>query len=142
ESLETATSEVLKKATAAGCVRGAGLGMDRGSSPRQGRCDVEIDVFPAEELKGVFRVLRTALNPSGSLEPSEKAFLETYAKITGWQLRTEPLSIRPDQVQVEGAHPRKRLVQLASLAVLLSNPVRPASVQFVMDLAARLAVLD
>jgi len=41
---------------------------------------MDIDVFSADELDGVFRVLRTALNPSGPLQPGEKR--------PGWTART------------------------------------------------------
>ncbi len=73
---------------------------------------MEIDVFSADELGTVLRVLRTALKPIGPLEASERKFLETYSRIAGRPLPagTEPLRIRPEGVRVEGAHRRKRLV--------------------------------
>ncbi len=105
---------------------------------------MEIDLFPAGELETVFRVLRTALKPAGPLEPSKKKFLETYSRIAGrsWQPATGPFPIRPEEVKVEGAHRRKRLLQLASIAALFSNPVRPDSVGFVKDLARSLDAFD
>ena len=38
---------------------------------------------------------------------------------------------------VEGAHRRKRLVQLAGIAALLNRPLRPAAVAFVNSLSDR-----
>ncbi|TMA16668.1 MAG: hypothetical protein E6J84_08465 [Deltaproteobacteria bacterium] len=84
---------------------------------------MDIDVFSADELDGVFRVLRTALNPSGPLQPGERKLLETYSRITAYSLAgTDPFSIRPEEARVDGAHRRKRLVQLASIAALFSSP--------------------
>lgn len=105
---------------------------------------MEIDVFSGEEMGRVLRALRTALKPIGPLEAREKQFLETYSRIAGrtWQPGTEPLRIRPEEVRVEGPHRRKRLVQLASIAALLSNPVRHDSVRFVKELARSLGAFD
>jgi hypothetical protein len=104
---------------------------------------MDIDVFKPSELPTVFRVLRTALRTLGPLEPRERVFLQTYARITGHALPAEdPLPIRTRDVLVDGAHPRKRLVQLAALAALLSYPVRPASVEFVTSLSQHVRVHD
>jgi hypothetical protein len=73
---------------------------------------MEIDVFTADEMECVFRVLRTALNPAGPLQPSEAKFLETYSRIARHHCDPEPLPIRAGDVRIEGAHRRKRLVQL------------------------------
>jgi hypothetical protein len=61
---------------------------------------VDIDVFSSEELDGVFRVLRTALRPSGPLEMPERKFLETYSRIVGraWQAGSDPSPIRADSM--------------------------------------------
>jgi len=103
---------------------------------------LEIHAFPAGELETVFRVLRTALNPVGPLDASERQFLETYSRITGWRWPpgSELLPIRANDVRIEGAHRRKRLVQLASIAALFNHPLRLASVLFVKTLASSLAV--
>jgi hypothetical protein len=45
-------------------------------------------------------------------------------------------------VQLEGAHQRKRLIQLAAIAVLLSHPVRSSSVVFLKELSRHLATRD
>jgi hypothetical protein len=105
---------------------------------------MDIDVFPASELPVVIRTLRTALRPAGALDSSERTFLETYSRISGyaWQEGTDPAAISPRDVQVEGSHPRKRLIQLASLAVLFTHPVRPESVRFVKELGKALGVFD
>ncbi|HYY52649.1 MAG TPA: hypothetical protein VE755_07245 [Myxococcales bacterium] len=104
---------------------------------------MDIDVFSAEELENVFRVLRTALNPNGPLQPGERKFLETYSRITGYSLAAQdPLPIRPEEACVDGAHRRKRLVQLAAIAALFTSPVRPASMAFVRDLATSLTAFD
>lgn len=102
---------------------------------------MDIDVFLPRDLDTVFRVLRTALTPASELLPPERAFLATYAKITGHPLPpAAPPPILPGEARVEGAHPRKRLVQLAAMAALLHHPVRAESVAFVRELALALAV--
>ena len=53
-----------------------------------------------------------------------------------------PLPIRPEVVQVEGPHRRKRLVQLASIAALFNRPLRPGSIEFVTALAESLGAFD
>lgn len=105
---------------------------------------MEIHAFPAAELETVFRVLRTALDPVRPLEPREWKFLETYSRITGWRWPpgSELPPIAPKDVRIEGAHRRKRLVQLASIAALFNHPIRFASVLFVKTLASSLAVSD
>jgi len=104
---------------------------------------MDIDVFSPDELSHVFRALRTALNPSAvPLEPAERRFLETYSVITGHPLQADPALISPEEVRVEGAHRRKRLIQLAAMAALLSNPLRPGSVRFVKALGGVLGAYD
>lgn len=89
---------------------------------------MDIDVFQPHELDTVFRVLRTALSPTEALLPRERLFLETYARITGYRLDADdPLILDPRDVHLEAPHPRKRLVQLAAIAALLSRPVKPQS---------------
>lgn len=104
---------------------------------------MDIDVFPTHELTTVFRVLRTALNPGGMLDPRERLFLDTYARILGRERPDpDPLPVRACDVAVAGAHPRKRLVQLAALAVLVNHPVQGAAVEFLKQLARTLATHD
>lgn len=104
---------------------------------------MDINVFQPHELDTVLRVLRTALNPDGDLSAAERSFLGTYALICGRRPpATDPVPIGPDQVVVVGSHPRKRLVQLAALAVLLSRPVRAHSFAFLKDMASALATHD
>lgn len=104
---------------------------------------MNIDVFSERELPTVFRALRTTLNPQGSLEPRERQFLETYARITGHALSAADLQpASPLDVYVEGALQCKRLLQLAALATLLNNPVRSASVAFLKELSWHLATHD
>jgi hypothetical protein len=104
---------------------------------------MDINVFLPDEYSTVLRVLRTALQPDGALNATERRFLDTYALICGRdRLRADPLPIDPREVAIEGAHARKRLVQLSALAVLLSRPVRPASLAFLKALAASLATHD
>lgn len=104
---------------------------------------MDIRVFDSQELATVFQVLRTALNPGESLAPPERVFLQTYAKITGFALPAQdPPVIRPQEVRIAGAHRRKRLIQLAAIAALLSNPVRKESVAFIHELARELATTE
>lgn len=104
---------------------------------------MDIDVFPSSELPVVFRVLRSALRTHGTLSSRERLFLDTYAKIVGRELpAADPLPIDIDDVFIEGAHQRKRLVQLSALAVLLNRPLRDDSVEYLMALAERLATSD
>src|SRR5262245_18031172 len=104
---------------------------------------MDIDVLSKPDLATVFRVLRTALRPQGLLEPRERAFLDTYARTNGLALAgADPRPIRAHEVSIEGAHQRKRLVQLSAVAVLLSAPVQPAGVAFVADLSRHLDAHD
>jgi hypothetical protein len=104
--------------------------------------EVDIDVFAPADLPTVLRVLRTALNADGPLDQAERAFLNTYARIAGTIPGAAPLPIAAADVEISGSHPRKRLIQLSAMAVLLGRPVRPASVQFLKDLGRRLATHD
>ncbi len=102
---------------------------------------MNINVFSREQLDEVFQVLRTALSPAPDLLAPERAFLETYAAITGYTLPAgDPPPARPADVRIDGSNARKRLVQLAAVAVLLNNPVRAASVDFVAALDRALGV--
>jgi ubiquinone biosynthesis protein Coq4 len=104
---------------------------------------MDIHVFQSHELSTVLRVLRTALNPQGTLSATERSFLDTYAAICGREpLQMDPPPIEPNEVVIEGSHRRKRLVQLSALAVLLSRPVRPQSLAFLQALATSLATHD
>lgn len=104
---------------------------------------MDIDVYSGKELDTVFRVLRTALGASGALQPNERTFLETYARITRYNFTPiDPAPIQAQEVRIEGAHQRKRLVQLSALATLLSNPVKPASVVFLKELSKQLSTKD
>jgi hypothetical protein len=104
---------------------------------------MDIDVFPSRELDTVFRVLRTALNPIRTLDSRERCFLETYARITGYALSsTDPAFTDPQTVRIEGEHQRKRLIQLAALATLLSYPVKRNSVVFLKELSLALGSRD
>jgi hypothetical protein len=104
---------------------------------------MDIRVFQPHELSTVLRVLRSALNPQGTLSATERSFLDTYAAICDREpLRVDPPAIEPHEVAIEGAHRRKRLVQLSALAVLLSRPVRAQSLAFLKALATALATHD
>ncbi|APV49457.1 hypothetical protein BWI17_07035 [Betaproteobacteria bacterium GR16-43] len=104
---------------------------------------MDIDVFSPRELGTVFNALRTSLNPGGPLALDEKVFLETYAGITGYALPPGgPMPIAARDVAIEGAHARKRLIQLCAIAAMLARPVRPASVAFVQELARHLGERD
>jgi hypothetical protein len=50
--------------------------------------------------------------------------------------------VRADEVTIDGAHQRKRLVQLSALAVLHARPIRVGSLQFLKALARHLATHD
>jgi len=104
---------------------------------------MDINVFLPREFDTVLRVLRTALQPDGTLNATERSFLDTYAVICGRDTpRADPLPIHPREVAIDGAHARKRLVQLSALAVLLSRPVRAPSLAFLKSLAAALSTHD
>lgn len=102
---------------------------------------MDISVFETRQLPTVLRALRTALAPEGPLSPPETAFLRTYANIAGTTPPAhDPEPIAPREVHVDGAHRRKRLVQLAAMAAMLHRPIRERSVAFVTDLAKHLDV--
>ncbi len=104
---------------------------------------MDINVFQPDELDTVLRVLRTALNPHGALSDAERSFLDIYALICNREpLRADPAAIEPRDVAIVGRHPRKRLVQLAALAVLLSRPVRTQSLEYLKALALALDTHD
>lgn len=104
---------------------------------------MDINVFSQQELPTVLRVLRTALEPFAPLQPRERLFLDTCVRIAGCApLNADPHPIAGHDVRIEGAHPRKRLVQLAALAVLLGNPVKSNSLLFLEELAGCLATHD
>jgi hypothetical protein len=70
-----------------------------------------IDVFSSLELPTVMRVLRTALNADAALQPRERAFLDTYARIVASvPVRPDPRPIAARDVAIAGAHQRKRLI--------------------------------
>jgi hypothetical protein len=105
---------------------------------------MDIDVFGKAELPTVMRTLRTALRTDGALDANEQLFLDTFARITGFERpQRDPLPLHPDDtVAVEGAHQRKRLVQLSALAVLLGRPLRADSLAFLKALARVLDTHD
>ena len=103
---------------------------------------MDIDVFPRHQLPTVMLVLRTALEPTEALWTRERVFLDTYARIVGFDLVDVPEPIAPVDVQIAGSHPRKRLVQLAALAVLLGLPVKRDAFEFLKALARHLGVHD
>ena len=104
---------------------------------------MDIDVFPQRELPAVLRVLRTALRPDGALQLRERSFLATYARIVGARLgAADPEPLPAADVRIDGTHARKRLVQLAALAVLLARPVRADAFAYLQALARRLETHD
>jgi len=104
---------------------------------------MDIDVFPRKDLDTVFSTLRTALRHSGRLDSRQRLFLDTYARITGYRMGVEdPAPLIAQEVRIEGAHQRKRLVQLAAVAALFNNPVTPGSAQFLRELCWRLGTGD
>ncbi len=104
---------------------------------------MDIDVFSRRDHVVVLRALRTALDPEGSLHAPERRFLQTYARILGHPLTGgDPARIEADDVWIADTHQRKRLIQLAALAVLLANPVRPGSVKFLHALSRQLSTHD
>jgi hypothetical protein len=104
---------------------------------------MDIDVFPAPRLPLVMRTLRTALRTEGALDARERLFLATFARITGQPAPAEdPPPLVPDAVAIDGAHPRKRLLQLAALAVLHARPMRGESIAFLHALARQLRTHD
>jgi hypothetical protein len=104
---------------------------------------MDSDVFPPKDLDTVFSVLRTALRHSGPLTPRERLFLATYAGITGYSLsKADPIPLIATEVQLSGAHHRKRLIQLAAIAALYNNPVTPGSARFLRELSWQLKTRD
>lgn len=104
---------------------------------------MDIDVFEPRHLPTVMRVLRSALAPDAPLDATQRRFLATYARITRQPApQADPAPIEPDAVNLPGAHQRKRLVQLAAMAALLSRPLDPQAVAYVRSLADQLAVRD
>jgi hypothetical protein len=105
---------------------------------------MDIDVFSPAELPVVVRTLRTALRPEGPLDPSERTFLETFSRIVRepWDDMRDPEPIAARDVDVAGAHRRKRLVQLASIAALFTQPIRAASTRYVRELADALGASE
>ena len=77
---------------------------------------MDIAIFPTEAMPLVMRTLRTALCPQGELDARERLFLATYAHLCGFAHDgRDPQPVQPTEVTIEGAHQRKRLVQLAAL---------------------------
>lgn len=104
---------------------------------------MDIDVFPAPELPTVFRVLRTALAHLGPLNARQRSFLDTYARITGFALPDgDPLPLPASAVRIADPHARKRLLQLAAMAVLLERPVTADTSAYLQDLALQLRTYD
>ncbi len=104
---------------------------------------MDIDVFPVNELPTVFRVLRTALSTVGPLDARQRSFLDTYARITGFALPVDdPLPLPAPAVRIADAHARKRLLQLAAMAVLLERPVAPDTFAYLQDLVLQLRTHD
>jgi hypothetical protein len=105
---------------------------------------MDIDVFSRTELPVVMRTLRTALRPEGALDARERLFLDTYARICRFEREAaDPLPIEPGEVTaITDAHQRKRLVQLAAVAVLHTQPIRPSAHAFLQALSRQLATRD
>jgi hypothetical protein len=107
---------------------------------------MNIDLFSPSELPLVMRVLRSALRADGPLDEPERRFLRTYARIAGaGPLAADPAPLPvPDlaALHIDGDQRRKRLLQLAAMAVLFSRPLRPASIAFLRHLAYNLGAHD
>ncbi len=106
---------------------------------------MDIAVFSRNELPTVMRTLRTALRVDGALDADERLFFDTYARIAHFERpQRDPLPLHPDEAAqaIEGAHQRKRLVQLSALAVLLARPIRADSLAFLQMLADTLGAHD
>jgi hypothetical protein len=103
---------------------------------------MDIHIFSSQELESVFRVLRSALNPSETLLPQEQKFLETYAKITNFSLPQKIQPLSANEVSIEDPHKRKRVIQLSAMAVLLSNPIRKESITYLKELSQKLSTTD
>ncbi len=105
---------------------------------------MDIDVFSRHQMPLVLRTLRTALRPDGVLDARERLFLDTYARICTFNpVYEDPAPLAADEVQIGGdAHQRKRLLQLAAVAVLHAQPMRADSIDFLHALSRQLAVHD
>jgi hypothetical protein len=104
---------------------------------------MDIDVFSPQQMPLVLRTLRAALRPEGVLDARERLFLDTYARICGFAHDgRDPQPVLPDNVTIDGAHQRKRLVQLAAVAVLHAQPMRADSFDFLKALSRHLATHD
>jgi hypothetical protein len=104
---------------------------------------MDIDVFSPDQRPTVMRALRTALRPEGALDARERLFLDTYARICGFQRgHDDPQPIGAGEVTIADAHQRKRLVQLAAVAVLHAQPMRPSALAFLRALSRQLATHD
>ena len=104
---------------------------------------MDIDVFSELEIPTVLRTLRTALSPDRPLSPTERSFLDSYARIVRCDRPlSDPLPVNAHEVHVQGDHRRKRLVQLTALAVLLGRPVKAASFEFLQQLSRHLETRD
>jgi hypothetical protein len=105
---------------------------------------MDIDVFTPEQLPVVMRTLRTALCPEGALDARERLFLDTYARICGTERdAADPQPLAADAVAIGAdAHQRKRLLQLAAVAVLHAQPMRADSIDFLRALSRQLGVHD
>jgi hypothetical protein len=104
---------------------------------------MDIDVFPAHQLPLVLRTLRTALRPEGALDARERLFLDTYARICRFERdAADPLPVDAGEVTFTDAHQRKRLVQLAAVAVLHAQPMRPDAYAYLQALSRQLATHD
>jgi hypothetical protein len=104
---------------------------------------MDIDVFQPGELPTVTRVLRTAIAPDRPLDERGRRFIAAYARIAGFEAAfVEPERIDADDVRIDGARQRKRLLQLAAIAALLPLPLRMESVVFLQKLRRALSVDD
>jgi hypothetical protein len=104
---------------------------------------MDINVFSHTDMPIVMRTLRTALQPAGALDARERLFLDTYARICGFERGSgDPLPIDPAAVGIAGAHQRKRLVQLGAMAVMHALPMRADSFGFLKALARHLDTHD
>jgi hypothetical protein len=104
---------------------------------------MDINVFSIAELPIVLRALRTSLSAGGPLDARERSFLATFARITGFELsHGDPMPVNAQAVQIDGAHQRKRLIQLAALAVLLNRPIKADSLLYLQNLSRHLDTHD
>lgn len=104
---------------------------------------MDIDVFSTHQMPLVMRTLRTALRPEGALDARERLFLDTYARICRFERdAADPPPVEPSDVSIDDAHQRKRLVQLAAVAVLHTQPIRSSAHAFLKALSRSLATHD